>query len=345
MDLASIVRTLGGLATVLGIMSAALWMVRRYDIRLPGRTGMLRLGRLELVERLPLDSRRSVALLRRDGREHLILIAPEGHLILESAVVRDAADVAAETAIAQASAREVPQFRAELAAAGQSFGTLVEHARKRTLPLGGELKRLIGRVIAAIAAIAAARAVARARARDVPIQPPSALRATALRILRDTHEYGIRLGRTAAAASARLRRVARARLKAFETLFDAIRRFTRRAASFDTPKLDIRRTLAQRSKRVSLLARRTFVHVEAAARAGLAILRHAGRLLAREQRQVSARVEATLRRIVGPTAAVAAPAPPIFHDPPIALRTNRHRKPSRKAARKARAARRGRRHA
>lgn len=135
MDLASILRTLGGLATVLGMLSAALWLVRRYDIRLPGRTGMTRASRLELVERLPIDARRSVALLRRDGREHLILIAPEGHVILESAVVRDAADFAAVPPVAEA-APEVPQFRAELAAVGQGFGTLVERARDRAVPLG-----------------------------------------------------------------------------------------------------------------------------------------------------------------------------------------------------------------
>ena len=34
--------------------------------------------RVELIERLPLDARRSVALIRRDGREHLILLGPEG---------------------------------------------------------------------------------------------------------------------------------------------------------------------------------------------------------------------------------------------------------------------------
>ncbi len=84
MDLLSVTRTLGGLGVVLGILWGALWLVRRYDIQLPGRTGVSRRNRLELVERLALDPRRSVALLRRDGKEHLILIAPEGHLIIDS---------------------------------------------------------------------------------------------------------------------------------------------------------------------------------------------------------------------------------------------------------------------
>ncbi|BCA58935.1 flagellar biosynthetic protein FliO [Sphingomonas sp. HMP6] len=338
MDLASIVRTLGGLATVLGIMSAALWMVRRYDIRLPGRTGMLRVSRLELVERLPLDARRSVALLRRDGREHLILIAPEGHLILESAVVRDAADVAATAAIADALPRAVPQFRAELAAAGQSFGTLVDHARKRASPFGGELGRMVARFVAGIAS-------ARARAKDLPIPPPIALRPIAGRILRDARQQGARLGGACAAVWARSKRVDPLAVNPLETFVAMGKCCVRRAASFDALRIDVGRSLARRSTPLSLSARRALMQVGAAARAAYGTVHNARRLLARQQRHVSAQVQATIRRVTGPNAAFAVAAPPIFHDPPVPLRSSTSRKPSRKAARKAHAARRGVRHA
>ncbi len=87
MDILSVLRTLGALATVLGLLAGALWVVRRYDIKLPaqfaGGGGAAR--RLALVERLPLDGRRSVALIRRDDQEHLVLIAPEGLLLLDAA--------------------------------------------------------------------------------------------------------------------------------------------------------------------------------------------------------------------------------------------------------------------
>lgn len=338
MDLASIVRTLGGLATVLGIMSAALWMVRRYDIRLPGRTGMLRVSRLELVERLPLDARRSVALLRRDGREHLILIAPEGHLILESAVVRDAADVAATAAIADALPRAVPQFRAELAAAGQSFGTLVDHARKRASPFGGELGRMVARFVAVIAS-------ARARAKDLPIPPPIALRPIAGRILRDARQQGARLGGACAVVWARSKRFDPVAVNPLETFVAMGKCCVRRAASFDALRIDVGRSLARRSTPLSLSARRALVQVEAAARAAYGTVHNARRLLARQPRHVSAQVQATIRRVTGPNAAFAVAAPPIFHDPPVPLRSSTPRKPSRKAARKAHAARRGVRHA
>lgn len=75
---------LGALGVVLGLLTGALWVVRRYDLKLPGGfTGNAAAKRLSLVERLPIDARRSVALIRRDDREHLVLIAPEGLLLLD----------------------------------------------------------------------------------------------------------------------------------------------------------------------------------------------------------------------------------------------------------------------
>ena len=93
MDLIALLRMFGGLITVLGLLAGALWVVRRYDIKLPGQflTGSGE-KRLALVERLPIDGRRSVALIRRDDREHLVLIAPEGLLMLDSSPLQPAKD-------------------------------------------------------------------------------------------------------------------------------------------------------------------------------------------------------------------------------------------------------------
>ncbi len=136
MGLLSVTRTLGGLGIVLGILWGALWLVRRYDIQLPGRTGMTRRSRLELVERLALDPRRSVALLRRDGKEHLILIAPEGHLVIESDVQRPEAD-----ALHRVNATEISFQPAGNVAPrwdempGPTFGALVEKVRLYGVPV------------------------------------------------------------------------------------------------------------------------------------------------------------------------------------------------------------------
>jgi hypothetical protein len=87
----ALVRALGALLTVLGILAGALWAVRRFNIVLPGTGAARSERRLAIVERLSLDPRRSLALLRRDGIEHLVLLAPEGHLVIESRIIAAAA--------------------------------------------------------------------------------------------------------------------------------------------------------------------------------------------------------------------------------------------------------------
>lgn len=88
MDILSLLRMMGALTVVLGLLAGGLWVVRRFDIRLPqkwlaGFSGHGAARRMELVERLALDPRRSVALIRKDGREHMLLIAPEGLMLLD----------------------------------------------------------------------------------------------------------------------------------------------------------------------------------------------------------------------------------------------------------------------
>ncbi|MDZ7895791.1 MAG: flagellar biosynthetic protein FliO [Sphingobium sp.] len=85
MDILVLVRTLGALAAVLGMLAGALWAVRRYDIKLPGRVGAGRDQRLQVVERISIDPKRSLLLIRRDGEEHLLLLSPEGHVVLDRA--------------------------------------------------------------------------------------------------------------------------------------------------------------------------------------------------------------------------------------------------------------------
>jgi len=94
-----LLRMVGALAIVLGGLAGALWAVRRFDLRLPGRIGLAARPerRLALVERLAVDPRRSLVLVRRDGREHLLLIAPEGHVVVEAFDAVDFRALVAET--------------------------------------------------------------------------------------------------------------------------------------------------------------------------------------------------------------------------------------------------------
>lgn len=90
MDFLSLLRTFASLAIVLGLLVGALWIVRRYDLKLPvGLMGGLGTGaerRVQLMERLSIDGRHSIALIRRDDIEHLVLIGPAGAVSLESGI-------------------------------------------------------------------------------------------------------------------------------------------------------------------------------------------------------------------------------------------------------------------
>lgn len=129
MDTYALLRTLGALALVLGLLTGSLWVVRRYGIRLPGRISSGGPRRLEVVERAALDGRRSVALLRRDGREHLILLSPEGHVLLEAGIVQDETDHAAEAARTELERQAAEASRADSEALRESFSTMVDKAR------------------------------------------------------------------------------------------------------------------------------------------------------------------------------------------------------------------------
>lgn len=124
----ALIRTLGALLTVLGVLAGALWAVRRYNLVLPGTAFARADKRLAVVERLSLDPRRSLALLRRDGVEHLVLLAPEGHLVIESSIVGAApAIIAPPVSASSASAFQMPVgSAASVASIGGSFDALVE---------------------------------------------------------------------------------------------------------------------------------------------------------------------------------------------------------------------------
>ncbi|MES2022911.1 MAG: flagellar biosynthetic protein FliO [Pseudomonadota bacterium] len=118
MDVLSLLRTMGALGVVLGLLGGALWVVRRYNISLPGRVTLGRGRRLEVVERVTLDGKRSLALVRRDGCEHLILIGPDGQMVVESGILPSVpADVAATVVAATADVAESAEtLTSELAA-------------------------------------------------------------------------------------------------------------------------------------------------------------------------------------------------------------------------------------
>ena len=75
------------LVAVLGLIALFAWIVRRF--RLGGLAGSaMKSGRLEIVETLPIDGRQRIVLIRRDEKEHLLLIGQDRSMLIENSIER-----------------------------------------------------------------------------------------------------------------------------------------------------------------------------------------------------------------------------------------------------------------
>ena len=72
---------------VLGLILCVGWVARRYA---PGSMAFRSLRgkerRLAILESLPLDNRRRLVLIRRDGKQHLLLIGGSTDMVIEQGV-------------------------------------------------------------------------------------------------------------------------------------------------------------------------------------------------------------------------------------------------------------------
>jgi flagellar protein FliO/FliZ len=91
MGFESYLRLVVALAIVLGMIGGAAWIVRRFGWghRLVARAGE---RRLQVLEALPLDNKRRLVLLRRDGIEHLVLLGVSSDLLIEGGIGQSAED-------------------------------------------------------------------------------------------------------------------------------------------------------------------------------------------------------------------------------------------------------------
>lgn len=106
MTILALLRTLGALTAVLAMLGLALWATRRFDLRLPSRVGGSRERRVEVIERLAVDAKRTLLLVRRDRIEHLVLMGPDGSVVLSDG--RDAPSWQAAYPPPRAAASAVP---------------------------------------------------------------------------------------------------------------------------------------------------------------------------------------------------------------------------------------------
>lgn len=85
-----IIRLIAALALVLALMLGLNLFIRRIQGKTMNRLGQKR--RLSVVEITPLDGRRRLVLLRRDDREHLVILGATGETVVETGITAPVAD-------------------------------------------------------------------------------------------------------------------------------------------------------------------------------------------------------------------------------------------------------------
>jgi flagellar protein FliO/FliZ len=85
MGVIELARFAGALVLVLGLIFLCALAARRGGLIPTGRAGR-RAGRIGVVESVALDAKRRLVLVRRDDREHLVVLGPAGDLVVERAI-------------------------------------------------------------------------------------------------------------------------------------------------------------------------------------------------------------------------------------------------------------------
>ena len=82
MDVLDFSRVISAFFIVLAAMGVLAFLAKRAGY---GKGGAMQSRRrLSLIETLPLDARRRAAIIRCDGREHLIILGPTGETVVEA---------------------------------------------------------------------------------------------------------------------------------------------------------------------------------------------------------------------------------------------------------------------
>ena len=92
-------RFVAALIFVLALMGAAVYALRAFGlVQLTGRKPTDR--RLSVVESLMIDARRRLLIVRRDDKEHLILLSPTGETVVEGSIDAKPVQIAPPTLFA-----------------------------------------------------------------------------------------------------------------------------------------------------------------------------------------------------------------------------------------------------
>jgi flagellar protein FliO/FliZ len=83
MEYIDIARYLGALLVVLALLGLAALAARRYGV--PGEMKSTAVRRLSVAESLMIGPRQKLLLVKRDNREHLLFVGPQGATLVENA--------------------------------------------------------------------------------------------------------------------------------------------------------------------------------------------------------------------------------------------------------------------
>jgi flagellar protein FliO/FliZ len=91
MDWDLLIKATAAFAFVLGLMFLFSWFLRRLGLAGPMYVAAQGQKRLRIVEHIAVDHRRRLVLVRRDGREHLLLLGATGETVIEKDIVTETA--------------------------------------------------------------------------------------------------------------------------------------------------------------------------------------------------------------------------------------------------------------
>lgn len=87
MTIDALIRLAAALGAVLGLILIAAWALKRFGLSGLASVKVAGPARLAIVEVRPLDARRQLVLLRRDDREHLVILSATGETLVEAGIV------------------------------------------------------------------------------------------------------------------------------------------------------------------------------------------------------------------------------------------------------------------
>lgn len=96
MEVTEILRFIASLAFIIGLIGLCAYVAKRLGLATGGITSTSGQKRLAIVEVKVVDAKHRLVLIRRDDREHLVLLGGERDLLIEAGIEAPAVEPAAE---------------------------------------------------------------------------------------------------------------------------------------------------------------------------------------------------------------------------------------------------------